>query len=352
MRLVGSLQQEREAFRFHSYLKSVGISSQYESHQDGAGISFQVWIFYEDDYPKALELFQEFSANPLDTKFDIHFSSTSLSEEKVDKDPIQDMQISLEESRAARVLSIRKTFCTRWIIFICIIVLFWNTYERYQWIRANTSEEKTLSPQEIPLTSIEQVMLYDDPDLRGPQGVWQGYYADLIAPEEEKENFPSLTFGKIAQGQLWRLITPSFLHAGILHLLFNMLWLWILGRQIEGKIGPLRYMLFIVLVGIFSNTAQYLMSGFSFVGFSGIICGLAGYIWVRQRIAPWEGYALQKGTIAFLMIFVLGIAALQVVSFALQYLQIANFELHIANTAHLVGALSGIILARIPGFSR
>ncbi len=352
MRLVGTLHQEREAFRLQSYLKSVQIPCKYEVSSAGNGGVFHIWIYSEDDYAKALELFDEFSANPSSTKFDVQFTGgTSTQEEKLEN-YVQDMQASLEAAQQAKIHSFRRTLVTRWMIFMCIIVLFWNTYDRYQWIKAHTSEEHMVEPQEIPLTRIEEAMLYDDPDLTSARGVWQGYYNNWVAPQEDQSRMASFTWGKIGDGEVWRFITPSFLHAGILHLLFNMLWLWLLGKQIEEKLGAIRYILLVLFLGALSNTAQYLMSGFSFVGFSGIICGLAGYIWIRQKIAPWEGYALQKGTIAFLMIFVLGIAALQVVSFGLQFFQIANLSLQIANTAHIVGALSGIILARIPGFSK
>lgn len=352
MRLVGSFTLERDAFRFHSYLKSIKIDNKYEEGHVSAGVFFHIWIINEDDFSKASELFEEFSRNSVDPKFDVHTKvHFDLKEEKILPQE-ESLEESIQETKIMRLASIKKTFCTRWLISLCIILFIWNAFDRYQWIQAHKSEENQLNVEQIPLMPLEKALLYDDPDLTSTRGIWQGYYTQLFPAKETTVSLAPLTFGKIAHGEVWRLVTPAFLHGGILHILFNMLWLWILGKQVEEKIGSIRYLLMILLIAALSNTAQYLMSGFSFVGFSGIICGLAGYIWIRQKTAPWEGYALQRGTLGFLMVFVLGIAALQCLTFGLQYFQVANIQLPVANTAHLVGAFSGIILARIPGFSK
>ena len=108
-----------------------------------------------------------------------------------------------------------------------------------------------------------------------------------------------LFFEKIRQGEVWRLFTPCLLHFDFLHILFNMAWLWILGKQIEERIHWKKLGLLILIVGIVSNTAQYLVSGPSFLGFSGIVVGMAGFIWMRQRNAPWEGYPLSRIVFCF-----------------------------------------------------
>ena len=138
----------------------------------------------------------------------------------------------------------------------------------------------------------------------------------------------------------------------LIHILFNMLWLWMLGRQVEERIKKWQYISVSLIIAIASNTAQYLMSGPLFIGYSGVICGLAGFIWMRQRKAPWEGYPLQKGTLIFLAVFILAMMGLQVASFVLIRFNIAEFDMNIANTAHIVGALTGIVLGRISFFSK
>ena len=66
---------------------------------------------------------------------------------------------------------------------------------------------------------------------------------------------PSLP--EIRHGELWRLITPIFIHFGVLHILFNMLWLRDLGSMIEDRQNTWVLALLVVVIGGFSNVAQF-----------------------------------------------------------------------------------------------
>jgi GlpG protein len=107
-----------------------------------------------------------------------------------------------------------------------------------------------------------------------------------------------------------------------------------------------------VLLGVISNVAQYLMSGPYFVGFSGIVVGLAVFIWARQQNAPWEGYPLPRSTFLFLLLFVAAMMLLDLLSFLLQLFQLTTLPLTIANTAHVVGGLAGLALGKWNFFSK
>lgn len=101
-------------------------------------------------------------------------------------------------------------------------------------------------------------------------------------------------FQKLRQGQLHRLITPVFLHGSILHILFNMIWLFVLMKQIEMKIGAIKTLFLSIAIGIVSNVIQYIVTGPFFVGASGIIVGLAAFIWIRQKKHRGKDICLQS----------------------------------------------------------
>ena len=144
------------------------------------------------------------------------------------------------------------------------------------------------------------------------------------------------SFGGMTDGQYWRLITPIFLHFGILHFIFNSLWLSMLGSRIEEVMGTLHLMLIVVTTGVMSNAIQFWWSGASnFGGMSGVVYALLGYLWIANSIAPHPFMALPKGIVPF-MIGWLILCMTPVVTFLL--------GVGIANAAHLGGLLSGMLL--------
>lgn len=91
------------------------------------------------------------------------------------------------------------------------------------------------------------------------------------------------------------LFTSLFLHAGWGHLIFNLLYLFVFGREIERKMGALKFIVFYFLCGIIANLGQYAFSFKShalIIGSSGAISGiLAGYLF----IFPWITRSISLG---------------------------------------------------------
>ena len=129
----------------------------------------------------------------------------------------------------------------------------------------------------------------------------------------------------------WRLVTPVLVHFGIIHILFNMLWLRDLGRIVEATHGVRYLAAFVLVCAVVSNIAQYQIAQQPmFAGMSGVVYGLLGLVWLRGRLDPWIGYGLSTSTMQFMMIwFVLGF--------------VGNFG--VANWCHFFGLLIGIVWA-------
>ncbi len=81
--------------------------------------------------------------------------------------------------------------------------------------------------------------------------------------------------------------TSMFLHGGVLHIAFNMLFLWIFGNNVEDSMGRPRFLLFYLLAGVVAAYAQALLTSGSTVpaiGASGAIAGvLGGYLLLFPR---------------------------------------------------------------------
>ncbi len=134
--------------------------------------------------------------------------------------------------------------------------------------------------------------------------------------------------------QPWRLLTPMFLHFGIMHIVFNMMWLFRFGNQIEARHGSLVLLLIAVVAQIGGSIAQFHISGPMFGGMSGVVYAVFGFVWMQSKYGT-RGYALEQSTAVWLMGWLLLCATGMVGS--------------VANAAHAVGLAAGL-LAGLPAY--
>ena len=80
----------------------------------------------------------------------------------------------------------------------------------------------------------------------------------------------------MAAGHWWTLLTANYLHGGLLHILFNMLWLRQIGPLVEELYGSSRFIALYTLAGVFGSLTSVLAGTYFFIGASGAILGLFG----------------------------------------------------------------------------
>lgn len=147
------------------------------------------------------------------------------------------------------------------------------------------------------------------------------YYADLLA--------------MLMDGQVWRLITPAFMHFNVPHILFNLLWVWVVGRRIELLLGRSVLLGLFLFSALVSNVAQFWVSGPMFGGMSGFVFALLGFAWLWDRLKPTTMIGMPPALMGFMFFWlVLGFSGV------LESLGLGS----IANTAHLAGLGAGLAI--------
>ena len=140
------------------------------------------------------------------------------------------------------------------------------------------------------------------------------------------------------------MFTSMFVHAGLLHLIGNMLYLWIFGDNVEDAMGHARFLLFYLLCGLGAAVAQVVVSPGSsipMVGASGAIAGVLGayvILYPNARVL----------TLVFLIVFIrvmyLPAIVLLGIWFLLQILSAVSGGGGVAWYAHIGGFVVGVLL--------
>ena len=136
---------------------------------------------------------------------------------------------------------------------------------------------------------------------------------------------------EIRRGQLWRFATSVLPHLDILHLAFNLYWLWVLGTTVERVYGHFRTMLLLLLFAIGSGSLDFAFAQGG-VGLSGVGYGLFGLLYVLARRDERFKESLDKRTINLFVGW-----------FFICIFTTVTHVFNVANVAHAAGALLGLL---------
>jgi GlpG protein len=152
----------------------------------------------------------------------------------------------------------------------------------------------------------------------------------MFYPNLPAGNLADLLAGIVSPLIFMQTLTPMFLHFGELHIVFNLLWLWYFGRQLEAVQSSWGFLLLVILTSFVGNTAQYLYSGASnFGGLSGVVYGLVGYAWVLHNFVPGKRLMLNE---SLFVVFMVALVLMEVLASS-----------WIASAAHFGGLIAGLL---------
>ena len=267
MRKIGSFPSEQQAKRFVDYMLTQGISINVEPAID----LWTIWVYDEDQVDQSKTALDELLANPEADKYQgVTRQAEAIREEKIKK--------AVEASR--KQVNVRDTWnqpftsrcpVTSFLIGISIVVFLFMQSDEY-----NVKVREALSICSFQVS-----------------GNMISYDRRLV---------------EVREGEVWRLVTPIFIHFSIFHILFNCMMAYQLGGAIEMNRGSMRLALLVLVTAIPSNLAQFYwggpgfsMGGPGFGGLSGVVYGMFGYMWMKSLYDPQAGFYVPPNMVFILI---------------------------------------------------
>ena len=286
--MIGHLADDKAARTLADYLYVQKIESHLEFDK---AEGWAIWINDEDRIEEAARLLTEFRANPNAPKYRAEARSASELRAEAKKD----------EAKYRKKLS-----------------------DRRQLFRPLS--DYGFGPLTIGLIAISVIVAIYSKLGDDPQPIMRLFITDYMVSDRFLEWNSSLP--EIMHGQVWRLVTPIFIHFSALHILFNMLWLRDLGSMIEGRQSSRMLAVLVLAIAACSNLVQFWYGGPVFGGMSGVVYGLLGYIWIRGRFDPGSGLYLHPSTVTMMLIWF--------------FACFTPLIPHVANAAHAAGLVMGL----------
>lgn len=307
MRVIGYLDGEANARTFGDYLYVQGIENDIEAEKDG---TWAVWIHAEDEMERARTELEAFRQNPADPKFrGKSRAADELKEQKRKEQAEYEKRLKERRHLFRPLTSYGVGPVTFILIFISVVVFIFSSFGH------NMPPLFFLYISKIDLTGLAELSHWD-------------------AIRERFLHFAVL-LPEIRHGEIWRLFTPMFLHFSVLHILFNMLWLWDLGSMIEGRQSSWLLVVMVLAIAAVSNVAEYFYGGPDFGGMSGVIYGLFGYVWLRGKFDPASGLMIDRRNASMMIIWF--------------FFCLTGWVGPVANAAHGAGLLMGMAWGWLSG---
>lgn len=289
MRKIGTLPSEQQAKLFEDFL----LTEEIGANIDTSGDEWNIWILDEDQVEQAKQELAAFTEDPGAEKYQ---AATRQAE------AIRDERIAQARAAVKRQVKVRDTWnqpftsrcpVTSLLIGVSVVVF----------LLMQTNDYNIPIRQALSICSFEV------------SGDMVRYDTRLL---------------DIQKGELWRLVSPIFLHFGPLHILFNCIMTYQLGGAIEINRGSLKLAAMVILIAVPSNLAQYWFSGPMFGGLSGVVYGLFGYMWMKSLYDPQSSFFIPPNMVIILIGWF--------------FLCIAGVVGNVANYAHGFGLGTGIAI--------
>jgi GlpG protein len=328
MRLIGELDDTQQARCFAAFLLIQGI----ETHVDQEDGKAEIWVKDEDRFPEATNELAAFKENPNDAKYSgsLQQAKTLIREEEKKRQQIQKKIVNV----SGGILPRRRPL-TFILIAACVLVGLLTGFGE------NAGTERGVA-FDAPIYQALQFVSLSPPA------------SEQVAREAKSPDDLALRLASIRRGQIWRLFTTIFIHYGIIHLLFNMIWFFQFGTVIEHRYGTLKFALLVLVTAAISSLFQcgvpVAVGGSSPFfpkdsdvlitasgGMSGVLYGLFGFIWMKSTYDPKFGYRLSQSTVIILIGWLL---------FCMIPPQMRSgiFDGNVGNWAHGIGLLVGMAI--------
>lgn len=314
MRQIGVLE-ETPALRFTSYLVTLGIDSHTEPEPNG----WLIWVKDENSVEHAKEELAAFRENPTAEKYvlaEVKAREILIAEEKKRLQASENIIEIRGQWKAPGASARTRRRCPLvWVLIgLSFVVSFYINFGNSQ-------------PPSLAFRALQ----FKDP-------IYQ-----LDAANGETEDSPAFRLSDVLNGEVWRLVTPTFVHLGVWHLVGNVVMLWYLGGQVETRYGTVRFGYLVLALALASSILQGLApvewGGSPFGGgLSGVVYGIFGFMWVKMMLDANSSFYMS----GFLIVLMLGwflFGVFNEVSGGMVQ------EANIANWAHGGGLATGMLIA-------